>query len=113
MRSFMGSIAAALLLAGCAADTQTTTSELQAAQYRDRMSQALGFAGKAEVAHTICTERGSTPGTDAHAACMTALLKAEGRRARSWADTLADRAARMSYTCVDKSSYRLVRCFDI
>jgi hypothetical protein len=111
MRGLMGLVAAALLLAGCAANT--ATSDLDTVQIGDRMSQAHGFAGKAEAAHAICSERGSQPGTDAHAACMKALLKAEGRRTRSWADTLADRAARMSYTCVDKSSYKLVRCFDI
>jgi hypothetical protein len=107
----MGQVAAAVLLAGCAANT--STSEIPTANAGDRMSQAIGFAGKAETAHAICTERGSQPGTDAHAACMKALLKAEGRRTRSWADMLADRAARMKYTCIDKASYKLVRCFDI
>ena len=107
----MGSVAVALLLAGCAANT--STFDLETTPVGDRMSQAHGFAGKAEVAHSICTERGSTPGTDAHASCMKALLKAEGQRARSLADLLADRAARLNYTCVDKSNYKLVRCFDI
>jgi hypothetical protein len=111
MRAVIGHVVAAVLLAGCAANM--STSEIQTAPVGDRMSQALGFAGKAETAHAICIERGSKPGTDAHAACMKALLKAEGRRARSWADLLADHAARMKYTCVDKGSYRLVRCFDI
>jgi hypothetical protein len=107
----MGPVAVALLLAGCAANT--STADLESAPVGDRMSQAQGFAGKVEVAHSICTERGSKPGTDAHATCVKALLKAEGQRAGNWADRLADRAARMSYTCVDKSSYKLVRCFDI
>jgi hypothetical protein len=41
------------------------------------------------------------------------LLRAEGQRARDLAASLAARAARNNYTCLDKDRLWLVRCYDI
>jgi hypothetical protein len=109
MRVVIGFIAA-LVLVGCAAVSQTS----EAPQVEERMALANGFSGRAEAAGAICSERGQQPGTEAHAACVKSLLKAEGRKTRSLASSLAERAARMKYTCVDQiTSRRLVRCYDI
>jgi len=109
MRAF-GAIALALLLCGCAAHDEPTT-DLQTVA--DRVAQAHGFAGKARAANEACAAEGREPGTEDHAGCMRTLLRAEGQRARSLADALADRAAKHSYTCIDKTHLRLVRCYDI
>ena len=106
----LGALALVLAIAGCAGEVPPLTTTPVAAE---RMARADGFAEKADIARSICVEAGRRPGTDRHASCIRSLLRAEGARARSRADALAARAARMAYTCFDRERLRLVRCYDI
>ena len=105
-----GILVAALAVAGCAGGMPSTDMGRIAAE---RLARADGFARKADVAWSICAESGRQPGTDGHASCIRALLRAEGERTRARAEVLAARAARMKYTCFDQDQMRLTRCYDI
>jgi len=102
-------LAGVLFAAGCAADAPAPVPAGSAA----RVAEANSFAAKADAAATVCTESGLRAGTSSHAACMRSLMRTEGDRVRSRAARLAERAARLNYTCFDQAHMRLVRCYDI
>jgi hypothetical protein len=113
----IGAVALALLIAGCAGTQPGVAVEADTASAAttvpDKIANATSFAGKAAAANEVCAEDGQTPGTAAHAACVKRLLRAEGQRTRDLAASLAARAARNNYICLDKDRLRLVRCYDI
>jgi len=114
----VGAVVLALLMAGCAETKQDIGAEGTAAiaveaKVPDRIAKATSFASKAAAANEVCAEEGQIPGTAPHADCVKRLLRAEGQRTRDLATSLAERAAKSSYTCIDKDRLRLVRCYDI
>jgi len=113
----MGAVVCALLLAGCAGAKQEAVVDTGAMpadiKVPDKVARATSFASKAAAANEVCAEEGQIPGTVLHAECVKRLLRAEGQRTRDLAAILAERAAKTSYTCIDKDRLRLVRCYDI
>ena len=113
----VGAVALALLVAACAGTKSDVAADAGAAQVAtkvpDRIANAPSLASKAAAANEVCAEEGQIPGTTAHADCVRRLLRAEGQRVRDLAASLAERAAKNRYSCLDKDRLRLVRCYDI